>query len=159
MRVQLPDGGHVGVMAGEREVAVPPTRLAETGTAFAPALGGPVADGGPPQIPVAPSWLFDTAIPAPASLAPLAGCLAPKRWRPRKGLVELREAAGLSREQLAEAIGTDVPNLAWLEHHADRLLATLLAHQQAKGYREPFLIAQMEDGGLVVQAADNHLGS
>lgn len=68
MKIQLPNGGVLDVLAGTRFAVSPPSRLAESGPTicYAPAAGGPldpaVYSADPTvHLDVAPRWLFDAS--------------------------------------------------------------------------------------------------
>lgn len=81
MQLKLPNGGTMDVLAGPRYVVAPLSRLEIAyDAAYLPAGVGPLdltTDSEPPDIGVAPMWLFDLSVPCPPELASLHGCLIP----------------------------------------------------------------------------------
>lgn len=81
MQLKLPNGGTVDVLAGPRYVVAPPSALdLAYDRQYLPSAAGPLdlsTGQEPPNIGVAPMWLFDLTVPCPPELASLHGCLIP----------------------------------------------------------------------------------
>lgn len=81
MQLRLPNGGVMDVLAGPRYVVAPPSALELAyDRQYLPAGSGPLdlsTGAEPPNLGVAPMWLFDLSVPCPPELASLHGCLIP----------------------------------------------------------------------------------